>query len=198
MLGVDASWRFGLNWYDGVVAAAILYGTWSGFRRGLSGEIVRLVGLVLMVVLALSFYLPVGKWVRGATGWAEELASLAAFVGIAMSVYIVAAVVGTQIHRRLEKGRFAAVVENVGGVLAGMVRMAILMAWVTVLLSLTRSKFWNHQVVEESRFGSFVVAKFPSVAAVADRQFPEKMGILPDLKRREEPATEEAGTQKKP
>jgi hypothetical protein len=72
------------------------------------------------------------------------------------------------------------------------------MAWVTVLLSLTRSKFWNHQVVEESRFGSFVVAKFPSVAAVADRQFPEKMGILPDLKRREEPATEEAGTQKKP
>lgn len=177
-----------------VVVGALLYGVWSGLRKGFSGEMFRVVGLILMVVFALGFYIPVGQLVKAATGWAEEPANLAAFVGIAMGVYLAAAVMGRRIHRRMEKGRFAAVVENVGGVLAGMVRMAIVMAWVSVALSLTRSEFWHHEVAHKSRFGSYVVEQFPAVAAMVDKQFPEKMWPLQNLKRRPEPTDAEAGT----
>ncbi len=180
------------------MVAALIYGVWSGVRRGLSGEIIRVIGLIAMVFLALSFYIPVGKWLKAATGWAEEPANLAAFLAIAVSVHVVAVFVGARIHRRMKKGSFAATVENVGGVLAGVIRMAIVMAWASVALSLVRSEFWHHEVSRESKFGSYVVAQFPAVAAMAEKEYPEKLWFLQKLKRRAEPTNDEAGAEKKP
>lgn len=198
MLGVEASLLAGTNWYDVVVLGALLYGAWSGVRKGFSGEIIRVIGLVAMVFLALSFYIPVGHWLQQVTGWAEEPANLAAFLAIAVSVYVVAAFVGARIHRRLKKGPFTATVENIGGMLAGVVRMAVVMAWVSVALSLVRSEFWHREISRESKFGSYVVAQFPAVAAMAEKEYPEKLWFLQKLKRRAEPTSDEAGAEKKP
>jgi uncharacterized membrane protein required for colicin V production len=39
------------NWYDAVVLLALVFGLWMGVRRGLSGELLRVFGLVLMAAL---------------------------------------------------------------------------------------------------------------------------------------------------
>jgi len=44
----------GWNWYDWVVAVALLYGVWSGVRNGLLGELIWMVGAILMVIGAVS------------------------------------------------------------------------------------------------------------------------------------------------
>jgi uncharacterized membrane protein required for colicin V production len=49
-----------VNWYDVVVVIALLYGVWSGVRAGLTGEVIRVVGLILMVVVALASYQSAG------------------------------------------------------------------------------------------------------------------------------------------
>ena len=189
---------FGGNWYDIVVIAALIYGVVAGGRNGFSGEVIMVLGLSLMVVLALSFYARGGEWLMEISGLTVEMANLVAFISIAVFVYVVTLVIRLTVHRKLKQMKFAAGVENVGGGVAGLLRMLVVMAWLTVVLSLTRSPFLHGQVAHNSRFGAFVVEQFPAVAAVAKKQFPEKVWLLKDLKRPEEPGIDEDNSQKKP
>jgi uncharacterized membrane protein required for colicin V production len=182
-----------LNWYDFVVIGALLYGVWSGLRAGLTGEIIRVIGLVLMIVLALQFYVPVANWLRAHSRLEEDAALLIAFVSIALAVYFVALAVRLATHREMQKLKFAALVENVGGGFAGLVRMALIMAWATVLLCLSHSDFWQKEVGQQSQFGSFIVSRFPAVEATVKKSSSEKPWIT-DLKRRTEPNYEEGGS----
>jgi uncharacterized membrane protein required for colicin V production len=189
---------FGGNWYDIVAIAALIYGVFAGIRNGFSGEVIMVLGLLLMVVLALSFYARGGGWLMEVSGMTVELANLVAFISIAMLVYVVTLVIRMMVHRKLKQMKFAAAVENIGGGVAGFLRMLVVMAWLTVVLSLTRSPFLHEQVAHNSRFGAFVVEQFPAVAAVAKKQFPEKVWLLKDLKRPKEPGIDEDSSQKKP
>ncbi|MGD0649742.1 MAG: CvpA family protein [Verrucomicrobiia bacterium] len=185
-----------MNWYDCVVLAALVYGIWSGVITGFSGEIIRVLGLLLMVALALHFYIPAGKWLQGVTGLVEEPANLIAFVAIAVPVYLISLLVRLLVHRRMKKMQFTAAVEDIGGGVAGLLPMVVIMAWLSVILMLTRSPFWHEEIARNSRFGAFVVRQFPAVAAMAEKQFPEKMWFLKDLKRREEPNVEDGSAGK--
>ena len=189
---------FGCNWYDIIVVATLIYGVVAGVRNGFSGEVIMVLGLLLMVALALSFYARAGEWLMEISGLTVELANLVAFVSIAVLVYVVTLVIRLTVHRKLKQMKFTAAVENVGGGVAGLLRMLVVLAWLTVVLSLTRSPFLHEQVAQNSRFGALVVEQFPAVAAVAKKQFPEKMWLLKDLKRREEPGIDEGSSPKKP
>lgn len=172
-----------LNWYDFVVLVALLFGLWSGLRTGLLGELVRLVGLVLMAALALWFYQPVGHWLRGQTRMPEELANLTAFIALATVIYAASVGLRAWLHRRMKKGIQSAFVENTGGAAFGVLRMVVVMGCVSVTLTLTRSPFWHKHISSESQFGSTVVSRFPAVAAVAQKQFPEKFILFGDVNR---------------
>jgi membrane protein required for colicin V production len=182
-----------LNWYDLIVIVALLYGAWSGLRAGLTGEIIRVIGLVLMIVLAVEFYLPVGNWLRAHSRLTEEPSSLIAFVSIAVVVHLIALAARLATHKQMQKLKFAAMVENVGGTIAGVIWMAVIMTWLTVLLCLSNYDFFRRAVSEESRFGSFVINQLPAVNNMVKKTLPEKIW-LSDLKRRPEPNYEEAGS----
>ena len=189
-MGVEA-----LNWYDFVVIVALIYGAWSGLRAGLTGEIIRVIGLVLMIVLAFLLYEPFGNWLRVHSPLSGEVVYLIAFVSIAVVVHLLALAARLAIHRHMQKLKFAALIENVGGSLAGVVRMIVIMAWFTAFVCLSGNTFWRQQVGEQSRFGSFIAEQVPTVKAMIGKSFPEKKTeLLPDLKRRPEPNYEEVGS----
>jgi uncharacterized membrane protein required for colicin V production len=182
-----------VNWYDVVVFAALLYGVWSGLRAGLTGEIIRVIGLVLMVLLAVELYQPAGDWLQNHSQLTDETAHLLAFVSIAVVVYLLAVAVRLAMHRRMQQFKLRSLVENVGGAFAGVIRMAVIMAWVTLVLSLTNSEFLRRNVSQESRFGSFVVAQLPALQSAVEKTVPKKMWLLQDLKRPPDPNYEEGG-----
>ena len=199
MLGVaDSVLPFGANWYDVVVAVALIYGIWSGVRNGLTGELIMLAGYVLMVVLALHWYVAAGRGLCDLTGMTEELSGLVAFVGIALAVYLLARLVRTVTHRWMKKVTFAAHVEIIGGGVAGWVRMTAIMFWVTIMLCLVRSPVWHEQVGRNSLVGRWVISKFPLVAANVEKQFPEKMWFLQTIKRPKELNPDEDIPKKQP
>src|SRR5438093_6615925 len=146
------------NWYDSVVAVILLYGIWSGVRAGLVGEILRVAGLVAMVAAALESYIRLGDWVQHTTKMPEEPARLLAFVFVAVVVYFAVRAVRNFIHGRVKKMRFWATIDNLGGGVAGLVRMVVVMAFLTILISLMRSPFWHEHVSKNSRFGGYVVS----------------------------------------
>jgi uncharacterized membrane protein required for colicin V production len=182
-----------VNWYDLVVVVALLYGVWSGLRAGLMGEIIRVIGLVLMIVLALELYQPAGDWLKNHSQLSDEAAHLLAFVSIAAVVYLISLAARLAMHRRMQQLKLGALVENVGGAFAGVVRMTVIMAWVTVVLSLSGGEFLRRSVGAESRFGSFVVGQLPALKSVVGKSLPRNMWLMQDLKRRAEPNYEEGG-----
>lgn len=188
MFAAQSLFLMGWNWYDWFVALALLYGVWSGVRNGLVGEILWTVGMVTMVLVAVNFYEPVGNWLGSIVSVNLELAHLIAFIGLALIVYILTLSIRQVLHNRMKnKGLLSATVQNFGGAIAGVVRMAAVMSFVTICLCLTRSPFWHQQVGKDSWFGAYVVGQFPPVAEMVHKTFPEKLWFLENVKRREDP-----------
>jgi hypothetical protein len=143
-----------------------------------------------MVVLAVGFYQPLGGWLETKVGWETDLANLVAFVAIAVAVFAVTFVAHLIVRRQRKARVLSALAENLGGAVAGAVRMLFVMAWVTVLLCLVRSQWWHEQIAHKSRAGAWLVDHLPTVAAVVDKQFPEKLWFLDEIKRPNEPEVE--------
>jgi membrane protein required for colicin V production len=194
MIAAETVTALSFNWYDIVVGLALAYGVWGGIRAGLFVEVLRVVGIGLMVAAALHFYIPAGDRLRSWTDLAEEPSKLLAFVAIAVAVYLVTLMIRNFVTGRVKKFTFLAFTDNVGGALAGLIRMAVVMAFVTIMISLTRSQFWHRQVSKNSAFGATVVAQFPEVAAVVKKSFPEKLWITQEIKRRDDPDLETTGS----
>ena len=189
---------FNLNWYDIVVLLALLYGIWSGVRNGLTGEFFNLVGAVLLVVLSVKGYVPVGQWLHDKMVKDAEQAHLIAFVGIVVGMFALILLVRWVVDRFVKKKKklLGAITENVGGGLAGVVRMAVIMTVLTVTLCLMRSEFWHVQVGRQSRVGAFLLRQLPTVKATVEKHFPENLWIAEKLKRRTDPSVEDESSQK--
>jgi uncharacterized membrane protein required for colicin V production len=192
MLGVTLT-SGTVNWYDVVVVGALFYGVWSGINAGLTGEIIRVIGLVLMLVVAVHFHQPVGDWLSANSPLPDDACQLIAFVSIAVVVYLISVWVRLATRKRMLELKTGALVENVGGGFAGAVRMALIMVWVTVVLSLTASNFLYDQVGVKSRFGSLVLDQVPAARAAMQKNSPRKDWLSPDVKRRTEPNYETVG-----
>jgi hypothetical protein len=128
----------------------------------------------------------VGKWAAKQVGWEEEAATFGSFVAIAVAIYLVKTAAQALVHRRMKKAWFSAMVENVGGTLAGLVRMTALMCVLTLALSLVRSEFWHQEVARDSRFGSFVSKQMPAAEEMARKYLSEKVIRLKDVRQSQE------------
>ncbi len=175
-----------VNWYDILVVVALFYGVWSGIRAGLTGEIIRVIGMVLMLVIASEFHQSLGDWIYANSPLPEAGAQLIAFVSIAVVVYLITLWIRLATRKRMQELKTAALVENVGGGFAGVVRMVLVMAWVTVVLSLSTSTSLQDQVGVKSRFGTLVLNALPTVRSAMEKNLPEKDWFLQDVKRRPE------------
>jgi uncharacterized membrane protein required for colicin V production len=178
-----------INWYDIVVVGALFYGVWSGIRAGLTGEIIRVVGLVLMIVLASEFHQTVGDWLNANSPLPDDAAQAVAFVGIAVVVYLITLAIRLRTSKRMQELKVAALLENVGGGFAGAIRMVIIMAWISVILSLSMSGFMADQVGVRSRFGSLVLDQLPAVRAAMNNSW-----FSPKARPQPEPSHEESSS----
>ncbi len=193
-MGLKSNMPFDINWFDIVVVIAIGYGVWNGIRTGLSGELVRAIGLVAMIVIALMTFQPVGTWFEQQTGMAIAWAYLVGFISVAIVILVIAESVRVILHRRLKQQLFTATIENIGGAMAGAIRTLVIMVWLTLILCLLRGEFWVSQIGRQSRFGSFVVQRVPAVAELVHETSQDSLQILQNIKRRadqpgEPPAT---------
>jgi len=177
-----------LNWYDYVVAAVVLCGLFDGRRRGLVHSLLRVATWALVLVVPICLYVTAGKWFCGYSGLDRDLSNLTMFLVIAIVTYLVCFAISDAIRYRLSKRTVPAWLDNIGGLLLGGVVTVLLMAWVSIALSLMRSQFWHDQIAKESRFGYRVVQRFPSVAAMVEKPQPaEDLWFLKPIQRRTEP-----------
>ena len=128
-----------LNWVDWLFVAVLLYGAAMGAVRGLSYELVKLIGMVVGIVATWLFYEPVSVWICGRWNWNPEITRLLAVVAlVTISLYgmrLLRIALGT-----LMTFSFKGPVERVGGLLAGFCRCGAVYQFAT--------SFWATQSVQ--------------------------------------------------
>jgi uncharacterized membrane protein required for colicin V production len=152
----------GMSVVDIVALLFILIGAIQGFFRGLSGEIARLIGIILAFVAGLTLYGPVGEWVSSNTKLGGQGAHALAFITtILLSIIIM--VLLRSIIKRMVKVVFAEGFDKGAGVVAGMLRMSIIVCIIFLCMNLIPHEYLNRVFGEESAIGRVVVKYVPTV-----------------------------------
>lgn len=149
------SFKEWLNIVDGVVAVVLVLGLLGGMRRGLSGELLRVI--TVMIALLAGWYGAEGAaaWLAERSDWPLEDLRLVGLIGLIAGVYFGLGIVRHTFRLFLDftfRGR----IELLGGAFLGLVRATLFCAVALLGASLIPSEAIQ-QALGESRTGQAVL-----------------------------------------
>lgn len=145
-----------LNLVDIVAIVYLVFGALRGLKRGLSGELARLVGLVVIVMVGWQSYDAIGEKLHGVTRLSEDGSRLAGFVVAVVGAAVVVTLLRFILKNLLEFA-FKGKVERLGGMTAGTIRSFALVTAIVLVASLSPLPYLRATFGEESRIGRFIV-----------------------------------------
>jgi uncharacterized membrane protein required for colicin V production len=160
------------NIVDFVVLAALVIGLIQGLRRGLSGELARLIGTVAAVWAGWYFYHPLGAKLLNSTRLSEQDANAVAFFLCLAGVFIAILLLRLMLRRIMEITIKGGTLERLGGLCAGVLRMLLACAAIVFFLSLLPSEYIHTAVAEKSLFGRIITRHAPALYNQARTWFP--------------------------
>ena len=154
-----------MNWLDIVIIVAITVPTVIGLRIGMIKAALSLAGLIVGVIVAGRYYLPLSEQLSFISQ--ESVAEIAAFIIILIGIMIIAAVLA-----RLLKWTASVImlgwVNHLGGAVFGLVLGAILCG---ALLAIWVKFLGVTGAITESNLASILVDFFPLVLALLPDEF---------------------------
>lgn len=145
---------------DLLALAMLVLGGVQGYFRGLSGELARLISVIIAFMLGLRFYHPFGSWALEHTRLEGRPSLALAFVVTVVTVIVVLLVL-RHVIKRIMKIVVEEQVEKSGGVLAGVVRAMVYVVIVFVVLNLVPHEYLNRKFGEESLIGTAIQGAMP-------------------------------------
>ncbi len=163
------------------IAALILIGVGGiqGFFRGFSGELARLIGTIIAFVAGTLLHEPVGQWVAASTRLEERPAQTLAFIATIIAAIVIMILVRILL-KKVIKLVFAEGFDKSAGVLAGLLRMSVLVCILFIVMNMVPVAYLNQHFGEESVVGRFMIRYVPTVEKTL-----EKAG-MPPFKHEEE------------
>lgn len=156
------------NLVDIIALGLILVGAVQGYFRGLSGEIARLVGTVLAFVAGISLHAPVGRWILKNTRLEDQAAHAVAFIATILLAFAVMIILRL-IVKRLIKVVFADGFDKSSGVIAGVLRMSIVVCIIFFGMNMIPHDYLNRVFGEESAVGRVIVKYVPVVRETLEK-----------------------------
>lgn len=123
-----------LNIVDIIVAAMLLFGFVGGIRRGLSGELLRILSIIIAIVVGWKGTDAGSAWLSEKSEWPVEDVKKFAFLGLIVATYVFLAFVRVGLRLFLSFS-FKGKLEVIGGALIGLLRAAVFSA--VALLAMT-------------------------------------------------------------
>jgi uncharacterized membrane protein required for colicin V production len=141
-----------LDVLDVLIAVYLLFGAVSGVRRGLSGEIARLISLGVAVIAGWQFHEPLGEQVERYTRLQGPPAFLVGFLATVLAAGLIMLLLRLMLKNIMEFA-FKGKIERVGGLIAGILRAAFISSLIVVAISVLPVPYLQKRVWEESRVG---------------------------------------------
>ncbi len=145
-----------INWIDVFVGIVLLVFAIRGYRRGLSGEILQVVGLLASLILAYRFFGYVGEALHQSLAMPEGIAFVLGYVGVFVLIYTIFYVIRYIVHKMMSVS-FIAVLEKGGGILAGMMRGICILSVLFVLVCMIRQPSVTRYIFNESLTGKYIM-----------------------------------------
>ena len=147
-----------VNFIDAIAVVALLMGLLGGLKRGLSGELSRMLAIALAGFAAWRFAQPLARAAREHMGLAPERAWLCCFIVIAGGALLVLWLLRKFLRNVMDfafKGR----TERWGGALCGLLRAAVIVLTLVLVVSFAPQPEVQRVVNEESLVGRFVARR---------------------------------------
>ena len=153
-----------MHWLDILLLVALVIPTFFGLKQGLIKAVLSLVGLIVGVILAGSFY----KQLAGILGFIDnpDIANVVAYVLILVVVLVIAAV-AAKLLKTFIKVVMLGWVNTAGGAVFG---FFIGMIFLGAILA-TWEKFFGPDMLVNSFIDGFLLDKFPLVLGLLPQEF---------------------------
>jgi uncharacterized membrane protein required for colicin V production len=159
----------GYNIVDAGIAIFLIGGLIGGLRRGLSGELSRVLIAAGCITIVYFYSRTLADWLITKHNFSSEVALLIAAAALLLGAYIALTLVRIALAAVFSftfKGRL----ERIGGAICGTLRTALAAAILLTMLALLPNETLRRHIAVESRLGSWVVSRMhPLIDRVADR-----------------------------
>lgn len=161
-----------MSWLDIVIVVGLALATFLGLKKGLIKVVLTLAGLIVGVILAGQFYLPLSERLTFITSTA--VAGIAAFAIIVVGVMILAAIVAG-ILKRTAEAIMLGWLNRLGGAAFGLVLGVIF--WSTALVAWVKF-IGPAEVIIESGIATFLLSIFPVILGLLPQEFDDVRSIF--------------------
>ena len=148
---------------DIAVVVIVLIGAISGCITGFSRSAARLIGFVLAIPVSLLFTKNAAEALAAESGFSYMICSLIAFVGVALLVYIILCIFGSQLANVLSASSALHALDSILGFIWGLVGSAVTLS--IILMILNYQPFIDFSGLTESSLviSDIIEPLFPSV-----------------------------------
>jgi len=164
------------NWIDALVAVFVIRGMVIGHRRGLSGELIRFLGIVCALYLSFKFYEPGADRLIQRISLDRNVAIGLSFAGIFLAVLLFFYMVNQTVHRATQLPAIAAL-DKAGGTIIGGAKALLLACVALILLALVRVEAISNAVSQNSFFGPLAISAVPGAYKFAVRVYPRVQSL---------------------
>jgi len=113
-----------INIPDISVLALLVIGILGGLRRGLSGELLRLITIIIAVIVGWKGADQAAAWLANRIDWPVEDVTALAFFGLIISTYLIVSIIRHTLRLLLDF-TFQGKIERMGGALLGLIRAVV-------------------------------------------------------------------------
>ena len=161
-----------MNVTDIAAIGILLVGMYTGVRRGLSGELARVIAAIAAFYAAKKFATPAAEFVMQHREMPQEHAYLWSFVIILISAFILMWILRL-VLQSLMTFAFRGRIERIGGAICGFLRASIIIAVLIIMLSFVPQENIRIPVTQESHVGRFVCKHLLPVYDNLQQRVPE-------------------------
>ncbi len=164
------------NWLDALVALFVIRGMVIGHRRGLSGELIRFIGIVCALYFSFKFYEIGADRLMQRVTLERNVAIGISFAGIFLAVSFFFYMISQTAHRATQLPAIAAF-DKLGGTIIGGAKAFLFACVALILLALVRVDAISNAVSQNSFCGVLAISAVPGAYRLAVRVYPQVQSL---------------------
>jgi uncharacterized membrane protein required for colicin V production len=152
-----------INWVDILVAILMLRISYVAFRDGLSHEIFPVLGTILIMVLAMHYYVVFGSSIsRSIMNMPMELSNFLSFFILVTALGFLVRLLRIALDK-IVKVQWHPIMEKFGGLAIGIVKAYIIASIVLTALSLMPLSYLRWSIKDRSLTGKYILVAGPQI-----------------------------------
>jgi uncharacterized membrane protein required for colicin V production len=163
------------NWFDIFVLVFLTVGAFRGRKRGMSQEVIPLIKWITVAAVCGLFYLPLATEIANGTVISLLAASFTAYLGIALLIAVVFAVVNRQLGGKIVGSDAFGSAEYYLGIFSGIIRFACMLIFGLALLN--ARLYTSQEITERNKYvqQNFDNDFFPALFQIQANVFTESL-----------------------